>query len=326
MTNFKLCGREITSVFQLMGYKENDISHSTAWVLGKCESMLNIFIEDICGSTSFNHDDVEICVQEYEKGSGITDIEIKDEREFFIIIEAKRGWILPSKEQLLKYSTRDSFCKSRAKHKMIITLSECSRDYADHNLEIKSANGIPIKHVSWKDIHRFAEMAYPSSTNTAKKLLRELQQYLGGLITMQNVTSNEVYVVSLGSGKVDNSELTWIDIVKRENKYFHPMGGGGWPKEPPNYIAFRYYGKLQSIHHIEGYTVSTNLHNEISEMPDNEDEYPHFVYDLGPAIIPSKEVKTGKIYPSGRVRCHLDALLTCDTISEARDLTKKRLE
>lgn len=45
--------------------------------------------------------------------------------------------------------------------------------------------------------------------------------------------------------------------------------------------------------------VSTNLHNEIEEMPDKEEDYPHFVYTLGPAIIPQKEIKTGKIYQTG---------------------------
>ncbi len=326
MPNFKLHGREIGSIFQLMGYKENDISHSTAWVLGKCSVMLDLFINDILGLTNFDHDNVEICVQEYDKESGITDIEIKDDKEFFIIVEAKRGWILPSKEQLLRYSIRESFVKSVVKNKMIITLSECSREYANHHLEIKNANGIPIKHISWKDIHQHAELAYAISSNSEKKLLRELQLYLRGLITMQNITSNEVYVVSIGSGNPDDCLLTWIEIVELKKKYFHPMGGSGWPKEPPNYIAFRYFGKLQSIHHIEGYTIVTNLNDEIPEMPIKEDKYAHFVYTLGPAIKPSKEIRTGSIYPSGRVWCHLDTLLTSDTISEARDLTKKRFE
>lgn len=326
MSSFKLHGREISSVFQLMGYKENDISHSTAWVLSKCSAMLKILIKDVCGVVTFKQEDIEICVQEYDRESGITDIEIKDNKEFHIIIEAKRGWMLPSKDQLLKYSHRDSFKKSIAKKKHIVTLSECSRDYAYHHLEIKDANGIPIKHVSWKDIHDFAEAAYSAVSNSEKKLLKELQIYLRGLVTMQNQTSNEVYVVSLGSGTPEDCSLSWIDIVKQKNKYFHPMGGSGWPKEPPNYIAFRYHGKLQSIHHIEGYVVMTNPHSEIPEMPDKEWDVPHFIYNLGPAIISSKEVKTGNIYPNGRVWCHLDALLTCDTISSARDLTKKRME
>lgn len=326
MPSFKLHGRDISSIFQLMGYKENDISHSTAWVMSKCGAMLKTFIKDVCGSDNFNQDEVEICVQEYDKGSGITDIEIRDNKEFYIIVEAKRGWILPSKGQLLKYSIREAFRKSPAKNKMIVTLSECSRDYAEHHLEIKNANGIPIKHISWEDIYRFTEIAHPVASNSEKRLLVELQLYLKGLMTMQSQTSNEVYVVSLGPGGPDNCTLSWIDIVVEKNKYFHPVGGGGWPKEPPNYIAFRYHGKLQSIHHIEGYALTTNLHSEITEMPDKEDDCAHFVYTLGPKIMPSREVKTGSIYPSGRVWCHLDTLLTCDTISEARDLTKKRME
>jgi hypothetical protein len=180
LTSFKLHGKEISSIFQLMGYKENDISHSTAWVLGKSRAMLKVFIKDICNLDNFDPNDVEICVQEYDKESGITDIEIKDNKEFYIIVEAKRGWILPYKEQLLKYSKRESFRKSIAKTKIIVTLSECSRDYAEHYLEIKDANGIPIKHISWKDIHGFAETAYSSASNAEKGLLRELQLYLGG--------------------------------------------------------------------------------------------------------------------------------------------------
>ncbi|MBP3327264.1 MAG: hypothetical protein J6L77_12715 [Coprococcus sp.] len=50
----------------------------------------------------------------------------------------------------------------------------------------------------------------------------------------------------------------------------------------------------------------------------------YFVYKLGPAIIPPKEVKNGKIYPNGRVWAMLDTLLTSDTISEARDISKAR--
>ncbi|MDQ0481066.1 PD-(D/E)XK nuclease family protein [Guptibacillus hwajinpoensis] len=325
MSGFKLHGRNINSIFQLLGYKENDISRSMAWVLSKCGSMLEIFVKDICGIVSFKHENVEICAQEYDKeGSGITDIEIKNDKEFFIIVEAKRGWDLPKKAQLLKYANRESFKKSYAKNKVIVSLSECSKEYAHHNLEIKDANGFPIKHVSWKDIQDFTAAAYSFSSNSEKNLLKELQVYLRGLVTMQNQNSNEVYVVSLGAGKPKDCSLTWIDIVKQKDKYFHPMGGSGWPKEPPNYIAFRYQGKLQSIHHIEGYEVSTNPHKAIPEMPDREWE-PHFIYTLGPAIIPSKEIKTGKVYPSGRVWCHLDTLLTCDTISNARDVTKERM-
>ena len=59
-------------------------------------------------------------------------------------------------------------------------------------------------------------------------------------------------------------------------------------------------------------------------MPDVEEDWDYFVYRLGPAIRPQKEVRTGNIYRNGKVWAMLDTLLTCDTISEARDLTKRR--
>lgn len=142
---------------------------------------------------------------------------------------------------------------------------------------------------------------------------------------MQNIDSNWVYVVSLGSGTPEGWAISWIDIVNKRSKYFHPVAGGGWPKEPPNYIAFRYYGKLQSIHYIEGYEVVTDMHSKIAEIP-KEEWSPHFLYTLGPAFGPHKEVKTGAIYPNGRVWCMLDTLFTCSTISAARDVSKKRSE
>lgn len=67
------------------------------------------------------------------------------------------------------------------------------------------------------------------------------------------------------------------------------------------------------------------MHDEIPEMPDEVWDGDCYVYKLGPAIVPSKTVKTGKIFRNGRVWAMLDTLLTCDTISEARDMTQARL-
>jgi hypothetical protein len=141
---------------------------------------------------------------------------------------------------------------------------------------------------------------------------------------MQNIDSNWVYVVSLGSDTPEGWKLSWIDVVEKRRRYFHPVGDG-WPKEPPNYIAFRYHGKLQSIHHIDGYTVFDDPHKEFPEIPTG-DWGPHFLYQLSPPFAPAHEVRTGNIYPNGRVRCMLDTLFLAKTISEARDMSKKRCE
>lgn len=318
-------GSEVTSVFQLIGTLEDDITKSIAWALCNCPVFLKQIIADVI-CIDIDPDKVRIKYQESEKNKGRTDLELTDDDLFYIIIEAKRGWILPGKDQLTLYSQRRNLVQSSAKHKAIVSMSECSDTYANSYLEIKQANGIPIMHLPWKRIYELAEASISESNNAQKNLLRELMKYLGGLMTMQTRESNWVFVVSLGTSKPENCDLTWIEIVQNHMKYFHPLGGNGWPKEPPNYIAFRYYGQLQSIHHIEGYAVTKNLHAEIPEMPDHVEDCDFFVYKLGPAIVPTKVVKTGNIYASGRKWAMLDTLLTADTIAEACNISKARME
>ena len=323
MSPLKAYGDAVVNIFQLIGDKENDTTKNIAWALNKCPVFMKKVIYEILG-INVNPDEVDILFQKYDAEAGITDIEMTDGQTFHLIIEAKRGWRLPGEKQLTKYSLRSDFRKAAVHNKAIVSMSECSAEYAKDNLPFKEVNGIPVKHLSWSMIFELAAASRADSNNEQKHLLEDLKEYLGGIMTMQTKDSNWVYVVVLSSGKPDNCELTWIEIVKNHNKYFHPIGGNGWPKEPPNYIAFRYGGKLQAIHHIDDYVVTKNLHNEVAEMPDVTQNVNYFVYKLGPAIIPPKEVKNGKIYPNGRIWAMLDTLLTSDTISEARDISKAR--
>ena len=316
-------GDEVNNIFQLIGTLENDITKSVAWAINKCPTFANNLFLDLLGIEIQN--DFDIKYQDFEKNRGITDLEIYDNSDFHVIIEAKRGWILPGKDQLELYSQRKALSESKARVKSIITMSECSKEYADLYLPVKEINGIPVKHLSWKQIYNIARDSIKTSGNSEKIILKELMNYIGGLTSMQNQTSNWVYVVSLSKAKAGGC-LNFIDVVEKKGKYYHPVGGNGWPKEPVNYIAFRYDGKLQAIHHIEGYVITKNIHDEIKEMPDEEWEQDHFVYTLGPAIKPSKEVKTGNIYASGRKWAMLDTLLTSETIEQACNISKKRLQ
>lgn len=324
MAEIYLHNQKVVSVFQLLGEHENDISHSVAWALANCSSFLSEFLKNFLDK-KVNFADIEIRLQHHEGNSGITDIEIELVNKFYLIIEAKRGWNLPNRNQLKKYAKRPSFVKSKASLKRLVVLSECSQEYANMNLQIQKIGNVKITPLSWKDMAIFANDAQVKGSYTEKRLLRELLTYLEGLMTMQNIDSNWVYVVSLGSGTPNGWNISWIDIVKKRLRYFHPVGGSGWPKVPPNYIAFRYFGKLQSIHHIEDYEVVTNMHKKISEIPD-EEWSPHFLYKLGPAFGPGNEVRTGNIYPNGRVWCMLDTLFTNDTIFKARNVSDKRQE
>mgnify|MGYP001001186771 FL=1 len=324
MSELVAYGTEVSTVFQLIGNLENDITKSIAWALARCPEFLKAVINELM-SLEINTQNVRIKYQEFEKNKGITDLEITDDTSFYIIIEAKRGWILPGAEQLTLYSQRKNIIESPVSHKAIISMSECSEDYANAYLPFKVINDIPVNHLSWKRIYELANSAKTSSSRSQKDLLKELMRYLGDIMTMQAKESNRVYVVSLSTKKPENCDLTWVELVEKKMKYFHPFGIKGWPKEPPNYIGFRYKGRLQSIHHIESYSITKNIHDEIEEMPNVEDEYEHFVYSLGKSIKPLKDVKTGKIYGSGHKWAMIDTLLTADTIHEACEISKQRM-
>ena len=326
MSKLQLHGQQLESVFELLGTKENDVSFSVGWGLANSPAFLSEFIRLAFPLNSkFDITSTQIRLQQYEPTKGITDIEIEIPAELFLIIEAKRGWVIPSPQQLMTYARRVTFKNNPAQVKKLIILTECSEDYMAAHFKLKDIDGIPLVPLSWKQVFESAQKGYKIGRHMEKRLLWELSTYLQRVMTMQKIDSNLVYVVSLGSGMPPNWKIGWIEIVKEKLHYFHPIGGkGGWPVSPPNYVAFRYYGQLQSIHHVGQYEVFIDPHEHFPEIPsDNWD--PHYLYHLGSAFAPSKAVRTGTIYPNGRVWCALDTLFTANTISEARDITKKRM-
>lgn len=320
MSEIYLHNRPVESLFQLLGEDENDITYSIGWALYSSPAFLKQFLKETVGIKD-QPGDVTIRLQHHRHKTGITDIEIEAPGKFHLIAEAKKGWNLPRKEQLEKYASRIQINRSPVRR--ILALSECSQEYAEHHIEGRRVKGVPVTPVSWNRIGKIASKAIEKGRNVEKRLLRDLLAYLRKVTTMQDFDSNWVYVVALGSGTKKGWGIPWIDIVEKKRRYFHRMGERGWPKEPPNYIGFRYHGRLQSIHHVEEYKVTTELHEYIREIPPKK-RGPDFIYRLGPPIVPHSKVKTGRIYPNGRVWCMLDTLLTCKTISEARDLSKKR--
>lgn len=333
MAELFVYNERVETIFDLIGDKENDITKSIAWAFVKCPRLLERVIERLL-HVNVDADGVVIRYQEFEKDKGITDLEITDNQKFYIIIEAKRGWVLPGESQLRLYSERAGFISSPAKVKAIVSMSECTEWYAKKRLS--AIPGTTVLHLPWVVICDLAGELRLKTAGKQNYILGELERYIKRIMTTQNKDTNWVYVVSLGlkeaeittsEGKKETAGITYVDIVRKHNKYCCPVGGGkgGWPKEPLTYIAFRYHGKLQSIHHIEKYTVTDNLHLYVPEIPDAELSETHFVYDLGPAIIPPKDIRTGdKIVMSNRVWAQLDTLLTSDTITEAMEISKVR--
>ena len=290
MTDLYLHGRKVDTVFDLLGKRENDITCSLGWALSRSQRLAAALLADFfpgrpVGSTG------EIRLQNYGGEGGYTDIELVTE-EVAAVIEAKRGWTLPEQSQLERYTPR---LQSQSSVAAVVVITECSFEYAALHLP-STVSGVPVKHRSWRDIAALVSANIRDASNAEKRLLAELHRYLRGLMSMQNQDSNMVYVVSV-TGGADWSTIPPTDYIDRLGIYFHPFGVSGWPKEPPNYLAFRYGGKLRSIHHVAGYRiVPGDLHEVVPEVRPSEGKpQPHILYDLGPAIRPSEEVRTGNI-------------------------------
>lgn len=326
MAELYIFNNKIDSIFQLLGQKENDISFSVGYAFSNCRHFLVKFLQHININAPIDPNKIKIRLQTHEKNKGFTDFEIIQENEFHIVVEAKRGWNFPSIHQLEKYATRPSFAISAAKDKRIIVFNESIPSFTKTHFGITSINSIPVDVISWNDIQKIASSSKTIGRDFENRLLKELNIYLDKISSMQKIDSNWVYVVSLGSGIPNKWDISWQDIVNKYSKYFHPVGGskGGWPAEPPNYIAFRYGGKLQSIHHIDKYEVFTDPSLYFTTIP-KETWNPHYLYHLGHAIRPTREVKAGKkIIRSMRVWAMIDLLLTCETIQDARDKSHLR--
>lgn len=187
----------------------------------------------------------------------------------------------------------------------------------------RSIDGVQVAHVPWRQLYEIASKARGAESHSNKRLLDEFCTYLREILGMEARTSNMVYVVSVSGGA--EWGVGYKDVVERQRKYFYPVGGrGGWPSPPPNYIAFRYDGRLQSIHHVESYRVFTNP-NDVMPEAQSCTVSPCYLLDLGPAIKPDHVIKNGpSVQRSNRVWCMIDTLLTSETITAALQETKRR--
>lgn len=323
MTELSVFGRQPTTVFQLRGKStENDATYAIGWAAANSATFLENLLRLFEIQVFVNPNQVVIALQESQAIEGFTDIEIRQGSDFHVIVEAKRGWEYPSLEQLKKYLPR--FEGQRSREKMLVSMSAALR--VDRDTLPNRLRDIRLIHLSWKAIADAAFDAFQRTRSFEEKLwLRHLLVHLQSYVTMQNVSDNSVYVLSLSLEEVrEGKPYTFIDVVQKDQRYFHPIAKG-WPKVPPNYLGFRFGGQLQSVHHVDSVLVTSRLSKENPNWKDYDGDY--FVYTLGPPMKPPREMRTGAIYRSGRVWCAIDTLLSGAfiTISDARNETDRRL-
>ena len=316
------------SVFGLMGRDENSATFALGWALEKCPAFAKALVERIAGVVICT-DERFIRLQTHGEDRGFTDIEIRCGDEFHAVLEAKVGWLLPTEAQLRRYRPRlDSTGATIAKRAMV-SVSSASTEVATRRIP-REVGGVEVSHLSWGAIRAIALAAQKKAPGLTVKLwLGELATHLEGYAAMERVRDNLVFVVSLGSGPMrDDGPRTWIDVVEKDGSYFHPVGNH-WPSQPPNYIGFRYRGKLQSVHRVESHEIAPDVSAKNPLWPRTVVD--HFIYKLGPAMRPAQEMRAATpddtITRSARVSCAIDTLLSgeFETLGAARDATKARL-
>jgi hypothetical protein len=170
MTSLILHGQKIETVFDLLGQKENDMTYALGWALAQSPQ----FLAQLGKALSLGFSErVRIRLQHSQLSQSYTDVEIDDLGLCHIIIEAKRGFTLPSKEQLSKYAARLIDSPDKPKTRLLVVLAESDRQdvWLDQRIP-KTVNGIAVNSVSWHRFRKLAERSAQLGTHAEKHLLR----------------------------------------------------------------------------------------------------------------------------------------------------------
>lgn len=152
---------------------------------------------------------------------GRTDLEI-EAGVHLVIIEAKRGWLLPGDFQLGKYAPRVAQHGSG----VLVSLSSASADWAQQHLPAAVA-GAPVLHLPWDQVRQDLAAARTAARGQERTWLDELSHYLRKAIRVLDPADSWAYCVSVSNARPGNGgSRTFRDFVTREGCYFHPHGWG----------------------------------------------------------------------------------------------------
>lgn len=309
--------RDVNTIFDLLGTTENDLTYSLGWALASSPELLAALVERVGGGDDPGSA-LAIALQAPAETGGYTDIELRFPR-LHMIVEAKRGWFLPDISQLTKYRPRFT----DPAEGVLLVLSEASPSYAALHLP-EEVDGVPVCYLSWPELIALAEhSADQAGAHAETRLVRELARYLRGAVRMQDPFSTLTYCVAISQDMPNGGSLSFRQVVDN-GFYFHPFGKN-WPKVAPSFLAFRWAGAVQRIHHVDSYRIVDSLNAAFSEIPlDEGDTDPYIVYTLGPSLGPPTPLPSGATYRANRMWVAVDLLLTSPTLKEAVAETKKR--
>lgn len=306
-------GRGVTTVFDLIGSKENDLTAALGFTLSRSANLLAAVLMRILPDQSRPHEVRAAIGMEVRGAAGRTDLEIALPGAL-IVLEAKRDWLLPGTAQLASYTPRIHAHGGG----VLVTLSQATESLAAHVLPVE-VDGVPVVHLSWRSILDDLASLRGASFGHERLWLDQFAKYLTGVVRMRSVADSWVYcVVVNGARPGRGGALTFRQYVTDQHVYFHPYGVSGWPTDPPNFMAFRWANSVQRIHRVMRAEVVPTLLDRWADIPATEDTLrPHAVYQLGPRLPPESPIPSGTTYRASRFWVMLDQLQSSSTVAHA---------
>lgn len=318
-------GREIDSVFDLLGTHEPALTAALGWTIGRSPALMRGLLARLGIDESVDTANTLVELETADE-AGRTDIEIFSPSAH-VIIEAKQGWIVPGEVQLGAYAPRLDSATAAGLKTRLVTLSDSTATWA-HQVLPSEVAGVAVTHWSWDDVRGLIADARGPMRGAERFWLDQLEDYMGTATSKRPVTDSLTYCVVISNDTF--GDATFRDYVTHQRIYFHPVVGGGWPTIPPNFLAFRWDGAVRQVNRVHDYEIVAHLSERFPAVKDDysaESRPPgdaHIVYRLGPDIpLPDGGIPSGKQnLRAQRFWVLLDQLLTQPTVIDAREATK----
>jgi hypothetical protein len=301
-------------VFELLGDSENDLTAALGFALSRSAA----FRSRVAALVAPDATGEPAVALEVRDADGRTDLELTFDAHV-VVVEAKRGWLLPSPAQLGRYAARVAATGAGS----LVTLSDCSPQWAAHKLPAE-VDGIPVAHLPWSVVLHELAAARAAARGSERLWLAELETFLGKVVTVaRDPAEGWVYSVSLAPRVLPGTGRTLLQLVVEDDIYFHPYPAR-WPKRPPIFFGFRWGGKLRRISRVTHSEVVPRLTDYLpaAELTAETDR-PHAVHQLGPPLrVP--ELPNGRLGRNDRrLWVLLDRILEAENLVAAERQSKK---
>jgi hypothetical protein len=171
-------GHDAPSVFDLLGRAEVDLTAALGWTLSHSPALIADLWQRLGLGTAPADIDASL---EVADDQGRTDLELRTD-DALIIIEAKKGWLVPGEAQLAQYAGRFAVTGKA----LIVSLSDSSADWAARTLP-SDVGGIPVAHLPWDSIRAGLRAARRAARSSERLWLDQFSTYLAGATAVRSL-------------------------------------------------------------------------------------------------------------------------------------------